>query len=75
MVVEAGGGTEGAAEIDLLLRPGGDVDGRGVFGLRELDAGNGDRGGTGVPEDGFSGSEFADEVEGLDGGNPCLLEG
>lgn len=59
-------------EVDFLLGAGGCVDGRGTGGFGELDAGDGDGGGAGVPEDGLARLEFADEEEGLGGGYPGL---
>lgn len=47
-------------ELDLFVRACGHVDRARVIGLRELDPGDGDGGGAGVPEDGFAGGEGAD---------------
>jgi hypothetical protein len=44
----------------------------GRVGARELDAGDGDRRGGGVPEDGLAGSEVTDEVHRLGSCYPCL---
>ena len=45
---------------DLLVRARGHIDRGRVIGLRELDPGDGDGGGAGVPENGFAGGEAAD---------------
>ena len=74
-VVKASGGAEsGSAEIDFGLGAAGDKNLRGVSEARELDAGDGDGGGTGVPEDGLGGLELADEVEGLGCCYPGLVQ-
>lgn len=66
IVIEARRGAEFAeAEIDFGFRSGGDEDLGGAVTGAELDAGDGDGGGAGVPEDGLAWMEAANEVEGL----------
>ena len=72
-VVESRGGTEFLdTEIDFLLRASGDVDGCGIVGKRELDAGDGNRRGACMPENRLARGVFANKVECLSGRNPCL---
>lgn len=48
-------------EVDFFLGACSGVDGGGTFGLGELDAGDGDGRGTGVPEDGLALFEFTNQ--------------
>ena len=59
-------------KINLLVGASSHEDLRRVIGFRELDPGNGDGGGAGVPEDGFTGFEVGDEIEGLRCSDPSL---
>lgn len=60
------------AKIDFLVRACSHEDLRRIVRFRELDTGYGYGRGAGVPEDRFSGGEFADLIKGLGGGHPRL---
>ena len=74
VVVEASGSSEAFAEIDLLLRTGGDVDCRGVVSFGKLNARDGNGGGAGVPQDGLARAEASDKVHGLRRCDPRLCQ-